>query len=41
VTVEDAGHRVHSLEPEAFWSVTAPFLCPEDTGGEPLVPMPG
>lgn len=26
VTVEDAGHRVHSLRPEEFWSATAPFL---------------
>ena len=41
VTVEDAGHRVHSLEPEAFWSVTAPFLCPEDADGEARTPMPG
>ncbi|MEU4511200.1 alpha/beta hydrolase [Nonomuraea wenchangensis] len=26
VTVAEAGHRVHSLEPEEFWAVTAPFL---------------
>ena len=26
VTVEDAGHRVHSLRPDEFWSVAAPFL---------------
>ncbi|MEO3876225.1 alpha/beta hydrolase [Nonomuraea sp. B12E4] len=29
VTVGEAGHRVHSLKPEEFWSVTAPFLCAE------------
>ena len=25
-TIPDAGHRVHSVEPDAFWSVVAPFL---------------
>jgi len=29
VTVEDAGHRVHSVKPDEFWSVVAPFLGPE------------
>ncbi|MEU1734157.1 alpha/beta hydrolase [Streptosporangium sp. NPDC020145] len=32
VTVEDAGHRVHSLKPEEFWSVTAPFLLTDNPG---------
>ncbi|MBO2456254.1 alpha/beta fold hydrolase [Actinomadura violacea] len=29
VTVEDAGHRVHSVKPDGFWSAVSPFLCPE------------
>jgi pimeloyl-ACP methyl ester carboxylesterase len=28
VTVEDAGHRVHSVKPDEFWSAASPFLCP-------------
>jgi pimeloyl-ACP methyl ester carboxylesterase len=28
VTVEDAGHRVHSVKPDEFWSAVSPFLCP-------------
>lgn len=26
VAIEDAGHRVHSIRPDEFWSVVAPFL---------------
>ncbi|TWP51645.1 alpha/beta hydrolase [Lentzea tibetensis] len=26
VTVQDAGHRVHSAKPDEFWSAVAPFL---------------
>lgn len=29
VTVEDAGHRVHSVKPDEFWSAVSPFLCTE------------
>ncbi|WP_345567380.1 alpha/beta hydrolase [Nonomuraea rosea] len=32
VTVEDAGHRVHSVRPEEFWAVVAPFLCGTPAG---------